>query len=192
MFRILQHPFRSGTEAFRRCAVLAALVSLVLCQSARGQVVSKGEAVATTFSGTCDGSTGDIAGQPDALRVEARGHLDRRALGVCEHRLDGEVFGEHFAAARMDDPRGRADLGVRKCRHVLLEKINQPALALEHGKDGQAGGMNTFGRQLDGLWSGLRLWRAQQVGGLAAKVRIGEGTVEARQRRAQACQERCF
>ena len=58
MFRILQHPFRSGTEAFRRCAVLAALVSLVLCQSARGQVVSKGEAVATTFSGTCDGSTG--------------------------------------------------------------------------------------------------------------------------------------
>ena len=88
-------------------------------------------------------------------RLCAGGRIDRTQR--IAFRFDGEAFEEHFAAARMDDPGGRADLDVRKCPQVFLEKIYQSALALEHGKDGKAGGMKAFRRQLDGLWSGLKL-----------------------------------
>src|ERR1017187_6168022 len=51
MFQIFQPALRSETEGLRRSALLLALIFLILCPPAPGQVLYKGMAVGTQFSG---------------------------------------------------------------------------------------------------------------------------------------------
>src|SRR5688572_23577177 len=51
----------------------------------------------------------------------------------------------------MDDARGGANVPVGKRRHILLEKIDQPAFPLKKSQHGKPGGMRFFRWDFRGL-----------------------------------------
>src|SRR5918996_2048919 len=79
----------------------------------------------------------DVAGEANALRVEAIRNGDRTSFWIADHRLEREVLAHHLAAPLMHHSRGRADLGIGKRGDVFLEEVDEPALALEHGEQEQ-------------------------------------------------------
>ena len=60
-------------------------------------------------------------------------------LGRVDDRLDRQVVVQRLAAAAMDVADGGADLGVGVGVDVLLEEVDQPAVALQDRQDPQVG-----------------------------------------------------
>src|SRR5687768_7104127 len=78
-----------------------------------------------------------LADQSDLRGIEPLGHRDFLVLGARHHRLEREVLLEHLATAAMHVTRGRADVAIGEAIEWLAQEINEPALALEQGEQGE-------------------------------------------------------
>ena len=88
--------------------------------------------------------------------------------------LDLHVLAERRAAALVDDARGGADVRVGEGRDVLLEEVDEPALALQEREERQRAVGEPRPHGL-GFVS-----RAASFGGRAARGRRGHGVAHGR------------
>lgn len=92
------------------------------------------------------GLTRDVSGEADATGVETGGNADGSALGFREEGGDGEVLGQDFFTASVDDTGGRADFGVGERSDIFLQEIDEAAFALEEREDEDGGSVDALGR----------------------------------------------
>lgn len=101
-----------------------------------------------------------------ALHVPRKLYLGRRktslecnllAFFFVAQRNDRHVVPKRLPTPLMHDPNSSADLGVLKRRDVLLQEVDEPALALQKRKKRERG------RDIRLLWFflGTRLWRSR-------------------------------
>ena len=73
----------------------------------------------------------DVAGDADARGVESDGQLDRGALRLGAHGRELDELRQCAPTPVVHDASGRADVRIGERRDVLLQEIDEPALALE-------------------------------------------------------------
>ena len=94
-----------------------------------------------------------VAGHAHARGVKAGLQRDAAAFGLGAHGGDGEVLGQHLAAAFVHHAGGSADFGVAVLRHVFLHKVHKARLALQQAQQLQGGGgRGVFDAALDDLF----------------------------------------
>ena len=111
-----------------------------------------------------NGAWPQIADQAEFIGGIPGRHADPRTLAFGADGSDGEMLVQGRFAALVDGPGGSADLSVAVGRDVVHQEIDQPALFLKYGEEGDHLGVGLVLR--DGSWNRLPPPRPRRVWGL--------------------------
>jgi hypothetical protein len=87
---------------------------------------------------------GDVANQADRRGVEINRDRDARFLSSLDDRGDRQVIAQRLATASVNVPDGGTDLGVAIAVDFLLQKVDEPPVALKYRKDSEIRACGNF------------------------------------------------